>query len=293
MRMVFDPMAIGLRISKMMGVEALVYCPYHDDAHPSAEFNVQTGLFYCFSCGAKASARALAEKLGGSVVEVEEDMVVRHSPEEEWKKLLTLPSATDHPYLRRRGVTDEQVVRHGIRGTRTTIVFPLRDFRTDKVTGVQVRNLAVKPKYKIHGVRPPVLVLGDHPPSGSEVFVTEGVFGILAAERAGYTAVSTIGCNGTRDTAEVLSMWRPVICFDDDFPGYVGAGKLLLRIGHVWVMLPGGEWDEMGPDEWRERVEHGVRSRSQEEIARHAGDLRRYLDNVMTAKRKMEGHHAR
>ena len=42
--------------------EALGLCCFHDDEHPSLSVNIQTGLFHCFSCGAKGDVFAFYQK---------------------------------------------------------------------------------------------------------------------------------------------------------------------------------------------------------------------------------------
>ena len=65
----FDVRALGLEIHAISGTEeVIVRCPYHDDRHPSGSFNVNSGLFFCFSCGAAANVNQLAAKTGGYVV---------------------------------------------------------------------------------------------------------------------------------------------------------------------------------------------------------------------------------
>jgi hypothetical protein len=42
----YDPVALGLQVAKVSGDEALCFCPYHNDAHRSAAFNMKSGLFF-------------------------------------------------------------------------------------------------------------------------------------------------------------------------------------------------------------------------------------------------------
>ncbi|MBC8550342.1 MAG: AAA family ATPase [Candidatus Brocadiales bacterium] len=39
-------------------------CPFHDDKNPSFSFNIESGLFSCFSCDAKGNAYKFAQKAG-------------------------------------------------------------------------------------------------------------------------------------------------------------------------------------------------------------------------------------
>ena len=51
-----------------MGDELLVFCPYHFDSNPSAEYNLEKGLFYCFGCHESKTAKQLAGDLGGALI---------------------------------------------------------------------------------------------------------------------------------------------------------------------------------------------------------------------------------
>lgn len=44
--------------------ERSIRCPFHDDRTPSASWNDETHLFYCFTCGWGGTARSVAERLG-------------------------------------------------------------------------------------------------------------------------------------------------------------------------------------------------------------------------------------
>jgi DNA primase len=46
------------------GVNVKAVCLFHQDHSPSMSFNVNTGLYYCFSCGAKGNIITLARRLG-------------------------------------------------------------------------------------------------------------------------------------------------------------------------------------------------------------------------------------
>jgi len=49
---------IGIRY-RLAGDEAVAKCPYHNDGHPSWSVNINSGIFYCFACGAKGNLAKL------------------------------------------------------------------------------------------------------------------------------------------------------------------------------------------------------------------------------------------
>lgn len=51
----------SLRISGQR--EALGLCPFHDDHHPSLSVNLETGLYRCFSCGAKGDVFTFIQEI--------------------------------------------------------------------------------------------------------------------------------------------------------------------------------------------------------------------------------------
>lgn len=48
------------------GSEVIALCPFHEDHSPSFQFNIDRGLFICFSCGASGSIRRLEQRFGVS-----------------------------------------------------------------------------------------------------------------------------------------------------------------------------------------------------------------------------------
>lgn len=49
----YDASDFGIQVSRNYGNYQLVHCPYHNDRHASAFFFIETGNFYCKSCGAR------------------------------------------------------------------------------------------------------------------------------------------------------------------------------------------------------------------------------------------------
>lgn len=55
-----------LNVSSVVGEEALCVCPFHDERNASFQFNLASGLYICFSCGAAGSIRSLERRFGVS-----------------------------------------------------------------------------------------------------------------------------------------------------------------------------------------------------------------------------------
>ena len=55
-----------LKVDSVSGEESICLCPFHDDRKPSFQFNLSSGLYICFSCGAAGSIRSLERRFGVS-----------------------------------------------------------------------------------------------------------------------------------------------------------------------------------------------------------------------------------
>ena len=44
------------------GRQATGLCPFHNDHHPSLSMNIETGCYFCHSCGAKGNAYQFASE---------------------------------------------------------------------------------------------------------------------------------------------------------------------------------------------------------------------------------------
>lgn len=248
----YDPRALGLRVAGTSGQEVIVVCPFHDDHHPSACFNPVTGLLFCFSCGATATVKELAKTLGGQVRRTSEIGQRRRTMKVEWHPLLASPPALGHPYLRGRQVTDEQVLRWGIRLVPGAVVFPVTN-KNNVIVGVILRREQGSPRYLFFGEKPPLWPLGqlvDLDPR-LPVFLTEGVFGKLRAELADVPAFAVMGASVNETISRYLAHRQVITVFDDDFAGYLGAGKVLFYLPGARAVIPGQEADELPLDEWR------------------------------------------
>ena len=252
MKATYDATMLGLEVVKGMGhEELLVFCPYHSDSRASAEYNRTKGMFYCFGCGTYKTAAELAEDLGGELVAVSMDGVEREEATGEslaWLRLLSNPLAFDNEYLQSRRVLDEQVELRGIRANADGIIFPILD-KFNKPVGAQIRHLARQPKYKLHGERTPVWPLGNLTRKEGDLFITEGVFGVLRAERIEYgNAVALMGASSVEKAArqiKLLNFRTPYAAMDSDKAGLIAAGKLIL-LGIPAIFHESG----IAPDDW-------------------------------------------
>jgi len=270
--MMIDPLALGLEIFEIRGDEVQVLCPFHDDHRPSASFNIVKGVIYCYACGASYRAKQLAIELGGDVIELEDKRILKRIKEEkEWRQFLLAPLAYDHPYLEERKVTNEQVEKFDIRDVKSHLAFVLRDHKKT-IRGIQLRQIPPRllrradqsmhgnargstSRYVLFGAKPPLWPC-DQLQSIKRPLIVEGVFGVLRADQFGVRAFATLSATPTYRTLVTLNGRRPLIAFDNDYAGCVGAAKILINCGGE-VSISGIAADEI--DNQRD-MEHLTRS---------------------------------
>lgn len=249
---IYDPKSCGLIVTKYSGDEAICRCPFHDDTRPSASFNLYTGVFFCFGCGAAYPPYKLASKLGGHVEKVTRTAEHRGVDDKEWRILYRNNLAIGDPYLASRGVKKRFVEALDIKANDWAVIFPF--FSHKGLDGLLLRRKEGTPKYVVYGERPPLypsydMVLLERQ---SRCFIVEGVFGALRARSAGVFAYATLGAMIKESVAPILSTVPGQVygLFDNDFAGYVAGGRLLHFCPSAKIVVPGGEADEMSIEDW-------------------------------------------
>lgn len=236
-RTVYDPKALGLHIVRQTGSELLCQCPYHPDSNPSATYSPEKGIFHCFTCKTSKTSTQLAKDLGGSLVKVALAEAHRElsGDDSEWVKLLHNPAvkfgSRGFEYLTHRGVTKTQIAKRGFLENKDGVILPLAN-KFGGLYGCIMRHFTKKPKYMFYGSRPPIW---PYPNLGksNDLFIVEGIFGVLRLEVLGYNAIASMGTGHTAQIAQITksSATNPVSFFDPDYAGRLAAGKLLLMSG--------------------------------------------------------------
>ena len=118
------------------------------------------------------------------------------------------------------------------------------------MVGAQVRHYEQKPKYLFHGSKTPVWPI-DKLDKPGPIFIVEGVFGVLRAERCGAYAVAMLGAGSVKNVAKFLNgvgaTIKPIAIMDNDYAGQLAAGKFVL-MGIPAILKPFKSDDE--PDDW-------------------------------------------
>ena len=253
---IYDPDRLGLQVARIMGNELQVFCPYHFDSNPSAEYNIEKGLFYCFGCHTSKTARQIAADMGGSLVPmrvIPEKYKSKAGVDMSWLDLTKTKRAVGNAYLQKRKVYKWQVEKHDIRQNEDGVLFPLYD-RFGEIKGMQIRHYEREPKYLFYGERPPLwpmekLVGPTHRGKG-RILITEGVFGALRLEHQLDSTVAILGSSSIEKSSKILkslSNQELVAIMDRDFAGQVAAGKFILH-GIPAFIIP-RNWPD-SPDEF-------------------------------------------
>lgn len=247
----YDPKDLGLVVKHQAGLhDVLCACPWHGGSD-SLCVNLQTGKFICYSCGERGGVAKLVKQTGGRAQWAKFERPSPTEQEREWRKLLDGDLAYDDDYLVSRGVTNDQVEKHGIRSCYGGVAFPLLD-RNGNVTGALVRRRVGAIRYLTLGTKPPYWPMNklDELPPGHGLAVTEGVFGVLSAERAHVEAVAVLGAAVKKELGKWLMPFSLAITFDRDLAGYLGAFKLMSVCPNSRALIDPPEADKLTADEW-------------------------------------------
>jgi DNA primase len=240
---------LGL-VFKVRGNEASALCPFHSESSPSWGINLDTGLYYCFSCHASGNFQMLVRHLKSMTPEQSFAWVVaqgpRLGPRTERKKIkksddtrdemneakLALTVRPPRWALRARGLDASSAAEFGVRWNpdNQSWICPVRDPKTGKLWGWQEKS--ERGRYFRNfpeDVRKSRTLFGLDCFEGSAARLVEspldavrlrtvGLSGALSSYGSGVSARQLVLLAGVAD--------RVVLCLDDD-----GAG--IARTEHI------------------------------------------------------------
>jgi DNA primase len=245
-------------------------------------FNIKSGLGHCFHCGwsSRKAVIQILRRLGERDEEVSFDDFTRQTRARDTPQTLpegfTLLAQTDlddplfgkaRRYVEKRGITEEQLVRHGIGATvmdfryQHSIIFPV-PLKDGKLAGFVSRDYTGQrnPKYlNSCGTKVIYNVFGAYP--ATAIVLSEGITKALALERM---LKNTICCGAilghaiTDAQVEGLAKYREVILFPDPdragLLGFLGVAanlqSLARKLTVAWP-LPEKQADDMNESEMR------------------------------------------
>jgi DNA primase len=289
---------VEVRESTTDETEIKLCCPFCVDMGTSPDYkfrlgiNIVSGLGHCFNCGwnSKKAVLEIARKFGLGNGAVQEILATpwtgqsRKRPEKtelpEGFQLLSEVD-TDDPlfgaakqYVRKRGITEEQLERYEIGATvedwkfRYRVIFPVRS-KEGKLLGLIGRDWTGRqePKYlNSIGTKGVFNARPDLYPKG-KVIASEGVTKALAIERAvdnKFCSVALCGKNITDAQVQQLKGFQEVILFPDPdrdgMTGFLGvAANLQSVFERVSMSWP---WPKKQADDLtRKEIRAALRSR--------------------------------
>lgn len=231
-----------LHVTLKSGSELMVSCPFHQASHSTMQFNIDRGLFICFSCGESGNIKKLARHLGvvnyreatPDIEDVMEKLDALRKDERKEPKPLSEETLARFNFPNRywlsRGFTDStiQAFDLGYEPLRNAATIPARNPRGELV-GVIYRYLDedVTLRYKypkrfsrsrnMHGYW-----LADNDDSDL-VVITEGAVDAMKVWQAGYPALAQYGSTLSVQQVRLLrrlGVGQIVLFYDDDDTGH-------------------------------------------------------------------------
>lgn len=253
-----------LQVQGTNGSEWMCVCPFHDDHNASFQFNVDKGLFICFSCGAKGGIRALRRRFGVSDrnVGVGLDVVygklsdLERPPARETRMSESELAAYRMPTgeWAKRGLSARVIDQFqlGYDIVRDAMTIPVRTL-SGELIGVVFRYM--DPDLK-HRYRYPKgfhkrehlfssWMVADLPDS-SHVVLTEGAIDAMSVWQAGLPALAIYGSSVSNEQIRQLRMLgvrKVTLAFDND-----KAGREIVKSCLGWKKHLDGRWEKTNTD---------------------------------------------
>lgn len=249
--------SIGVDVRRADGREISGRCPVHrrvtgrEDGSPSWSMNAQTGLWICFSCGARGTLSMLVSELTGqpdAIMAVHHFLIDRNlerltsgvdlpekKPEIDWvsfSKFVMPPESA----MAKRGLDPEQVLMHGVRWDAShkawiiPIVNQLGDLQGWQTKAVGwVRNFPV-------GVKKSDSLFGIERFVGGTAVLVESPLDVVrfASVFEKPQALATFGAAVSDRQLSLLSMVadRVIVAMDNDEAGLSSSKSLFKRLPH-------------------------------------------------------------
>ncbi|AYQ99265.1 DNA primase [Brevibacterium phage Cantare] len=243
-----------LQVVNRGGAELMCRCLYHDDSNASMQFNVDTGLWVCFGCGAKGKIEKLERELGLRVVEdaidVQEliDFLNQLDKPKEPDDLPAIPEETllsyDFPteYWASRGFSQDTIdtFELGYDPLNNIGTIPFRNTQGE-LQGIIKRYLDpdVELRYRYpKGFKRSLHMFGSwmvtEDPDIDTVVLVEGSLDAIKCWQAGIPALAVYGSSVSKTQIRLLrrlGITKVILFFDDDSSGH----KARLRSSGVKV----------------------------------------------------------
>lgn len=252
--------SIGVEI-KRVGQEISAKCPVHvartgkEDRSPSWSMNADTGLWICYSCGAKGTLRQLATELTGKddfeiitmMMETSVDRLtmpaIERKPEVDINKYLSYGPVPKR-YLNSRNLSEEAAKKNGIRWNdeNKSWIIPIVSYEGE-LMGWQEKGTDFTLNHPT-GVRKGQTLFGIERAQYPTTIVVESPLDVVRFESAfgGMNCLATFGAQVTSIQMQLLSLVseKIIIATDNDKAGIDSAKSMfdrmpLLKGGAYWL----------------------------------------------------------
>lgn len=232
-----------LSIVQRSGPEAMARCLFHDDGNASMQFNMEKGLFICFSgsCGARGTVKKIERELGLRVVEDELDISdIRRKLQllktEPTVELRPLPESVLDRYnfpttywTKIRGFSPATVKAFdlGADPLGEYVTIPIRNMQGE-LLGVIKRFFDSELKYKYpKGFKRSLNLFAswmvEQDVDAHTVVLVEGSVDAMKLWEAGYPAMAVYGSSLSATQVRILrrlGVQKVILFFDNDGPGH-------------------------------------------------------------------------
>ena len=246
------------------GNEIYCPCPFHKEVKPSFSVNTTKNIYYCFGCGASGRIEELVQHITQVDAFTAWRMVNRLArPIEKLQPDLTLADkvvldktilrqyAFRHPYLKRRGISEETQRRYriGFDKEHKAITIPWFD-REDNLRNIKFRGVIGKQFwYYIDGEKIDKLVFGINVVAGvplPRLYITEAEIDAMYLTQHGMPAVALGHSRATEAQLKEITRLNPgeiIIFTDNDAAGEKASNllaiQLLGRLNIARAVFPG------------------------------------------------------
>lgn len=229
-----------LSVASMFGEESMCRCIFHDDTNASMQFNQESGLFICFSCGARGNIQTLANRLGMGHVDTSTTL----------RDVYDALRRIEMPKTRERGLPESSLARYdiptnyweernlsistierfqlGADPTGEFVTIPMRD-EHGKLLGFIKRFLTpdATSKYRYpKGMKKSHHLFGAWAVSkrknAKTVVLTEGSIDAMMIWQAGFMGMGILGSEVSETQMKImldLDVRRVILFFDNDRAG--------------------------------------------------------------------------
>ena len=245
---------LGVTVKRIGEREISGCCPVHaartgkEDRSPSWSINASTGLWICYSCGAKGTLSTLVSELTGepdSIIAVHSFLVqsgldrltaeptVAYKPEVDWKVFSAFPAPSDQS-LWTRGLDRASAKKYGIRfdEKKQAWILPIVS-SLGELLGWQEKEPAKVRNYPI-GVKKSDTLFGLDKVSQKVVMVVESPLDVVRVDTVmdGVSAVATFGSHVSRNQIRLLSEHADslIIAMDNDEAGIESAKRITQQL---------------------------------------------------------------